>query len=76
MIDYEAIADAVLGTCQTEAAIIDRYDLVDSTDELLDRLLDFGVETCLGCGWWVESGDMVEAEHGDMVCSDCGRGHV
>lgn len=40
-------------------------------EDVEEVLLDHNVETCPGCGWWVDSSEMMEAEHGDMVCSDC-----
>lgn len=70
---WRRVADAALGTCDGEQTLAERQGFSVDDEEVMDRLLDFGVERCPGCGWWTESSVMVEAEHGDMICEDCVR---
>jgi hypothetical protein len=53
---------------------------MDSRDfdvnEIEDQLLDLNLERCAGCGWWVESGELVPSdddEKSDLTgcCQDC-----
>ena len=44
-----------------------------SDAKIKDRALDLGIEKCLGCGWWAETGEMLptDAEEPDGHCANC-----
>ena len=52
-----------LGTCQSTAALATKYGVPE--DEVNDLILDFEIETCHECGWWVESGELIGNEDSD-----------
>lgn len=70
-VDWGKLAQDALGTTDSDGSIVERNELDVDEDDVADHFLDHGVERCVGCGWWVESSSMQEAEHGDMVCEDC-----
>lgn len=63
--DWAKIAQSTVGTADSEAAIADRHDV--NVDDVVERLLDFNVETCPGCGWWVESHELADND----TCDGC-----
>lgn len=66
-IDWDAIAHAVQGTCDSLAAIAEKYDVAeDIIDENLDEA---GVTSCAGCGWWYETSELDEESY---CYADCG----
>jgi hypothetical protein len=66
-IDWQEIADAVLGTCMSETDIIERYELDGDEYDLGAKLSECGVELCADCNWWAESSEM----NCDFLCADC-----
>lgn len=70
-VTWEAVADYALGTCDSPAAIAQCFDMPE--EDVEERLLDFSVEPCEGCGWWSESSDLAE-EGAEGFCSDCRPG--
>lgn len=69
--DWNRIADAALGSCTSVSQLADQFEVDE--DEVEERLLDLNVEVCPMCGWWVDSGELIEDDHddGDPVCDDC-----
>jgi hypothetical protein len=65
------IASAVEGTCMTVGAMVERYDLDISDDDLEDELLTAGIECCPGCGWWMESCELVDEDGEAGACDQC-----
>lgn len=63
--DWEAIAEAVEGTCDSLAVIADKYEVPE--EDIDGCLSDVGTESCAVCGWWWGSGDVDE----NFVCIDC-----
>ena len=64
------IYDFVIGSCCGETEIAERFDL--DIDDVLEVLLDVNIESCSGCGWWFDCGELVD-EEGDLTgyCQDC-----
>jgi len=63
---WAKVAGHALGTCDSPAALSDRFDV--SVEDVEDRLLDWNVETCPACGWWVDSAELAEDEE---RCDGC-----
>jgi hypothetical protein len=66
-IDWEKIAAEVRGTCLSESAIIEKYDLDADEEEVIERLLDHETERCQDCEWWHE----VCMLNDDQQCDSC-----
>ena len=62
---------ALRGTCETLGAFIERKELDIAPDELEDLLLDVSTECCSGCGWWMESSDLVDEDDEPCQCAQC-----
>ena len=64
------IAEYLVGTCESIDTGLEMVDLnpddFDITD-VEDAILDYNVETCPGCGWWFEGGELNDGEG----CDDC-----
>jgi hypothetical protein len=60
------------GTCHGPDEAIEHFELECDSSDLQDRLLDINIELCSGCGWWFESGELMD-EYGeqDGFCIDC-----
>lgn len=70
----DTLKHALLGTCATLDAVLERLEIDSPVEEAEDRLLDgaMAVECCAGCGWWHESALMeVSEEHQGPVCQEC-----
>lgn len=50
-----------------------RYNIPDDPDQLVEELLDQGIEQCPGCGTWVESGEVIwDSNYDEIVgCDAC-----
>ena len=59
MSDIADIGYYALGTCKSEAAIAEHFDIDE--DDVPELLLDANVERCPGCDWWHEAGELVSA---------------
>lgn len=60
----------VVGTCLSVVAIAAKYGIPE--DEVEERLLDEGIETCIGCGWWFEVSELVdENDENPGYCDEC-----
>lgn len=70
--DYPALADSLLGTHGYPETVLERHGALEvDEDEIDEHLLDHGIEKCPQCGWWVESGEVVD-EDGEIVpCGSC-----
>lgn len=59
------------GTCMSIETAVERLELDPSID-WEDEMLTAGMELCLGCGWWMESSELVHEDEEDTgYCSDC-----
>lgn len=68
---WDKIYNYLEGTCNSPAQAVDYFDLKCSPEEVEEKMLDMGIEICPGCGWWVESGELVD-ENGEVVfCENC-----
>jgi len=71
----EKVADSVIGTCESLQKhieiIVDDYDVHITEDELRDKLLEKNVEECFGCGWWVQSDELIDEDDNVVGCHDC-----
>jgi len=67
----DRLIDEVLGSCSTLDILLDRLDLIISVEEAEEYLLDHGVESCPFCGWWVESGELVDEYGEPSGCEQC-----
>lgn len=65
------LSDYLQGTCITIAQAVESLELDESID-WEDEMLSAGVEVCLSCGWWHESGELVHDDDEDTgICGDC-----
>lgn len=68
------LAGSLQGTCDSIQIAIERMNLDPDdfeVDEVEAQVCEHGVERCEGCGWWHESGELVN-EAGDVVgCDQC-----
>jgi hypothetical protein len=62
------IADLAEGTCKSESELADKFEVDE--DQVIEACLDFGIERCMGCGWWCESGELEEVDN-EFYCGDC-----
>lgn len=74
MINWQEIADYAQGTCHSTAAIASTFELSDADEaDLQDKLLDYDLELCTQCGWWIETCEMAE-DADEPTCLDCFAG--
>jgi hypothetical protein len=69
----DKIHQDLLGTCESLSKYQDEYSEIE-TDDLEEALMEFNVERCAGCGWWYESGDLVDEDLNEETtgyCADC-----
>src|SRR5262245_45587396 len=64
------------GTCDgidraLESLGLNPVDYAD--DEVEDQLCGAGLELCPGCGWWFESGELIDDDNEVVGCEDCRR---
>ena len=73
--DMQRIKDALLGTCDSVTAVLERLEIDADENDVEDKLLDGNpsVEECKVCNWWFESCDLVceEDENQNGTCDDC-----
>ncbi len=70
----KVIADDLDGTCDTIDSMLEKYERNFEIDELEAELcIEFGLERCQGCDWWMESGllDGGENDEWEGYCDDC-----
>lgn len=67
----EKIKFELLGTCESVGHYIDRLNLDLSDDDLEDEMLTANIETCPHCGWWMESGDLLDDDGNVVGCDQC-----
>lgn len=66
MADWHEIGETVLGTAMNLPQIAERFDVDE--DDIEGNLSEIaGIETCAGCGYWVEGSSLDEGEY----CEDC-----
>lgn len=66
------VAAWAIGTAESPAALVERFDLDVGPGELEDLLIDWNIEICIYCGYWVDCGDLDEDDDtGDLMCQDC-----
>jgi hypothetical protein len=63
------MARHAVGTAESPAVLAQRFDVDD--EDVEEILADFNVETCPGCGWWVDSGELADEDGGDQPCESC-----
>jgi len=70
--DYrDQLLNYLQGTCQSLDAAVEFLEL-DPVVDWEDEMLSAGMELCLGCGWWHESGELVHEDEADTgYCEDC-----
>lgn len=75
-VQKEDLALDAQGTLLSEAQLLERSGLVDiiTEDEVLEILLDEGVERCPECDWWVYSWELVDEDGNETACENCRLG--
>lgn len=69
--EREKLSYYLEGTCQSLDNAIERLEL-DPDVDWEDEMLSANMETCLGCGWWHSSGDLVHENEEDIgYCDQC-----
>lgn len=67
----EQLASYLEGTCQTIDSAVEHLEL-DPEVDWEDEMLTAGMEPCLGCGWWMESSELVHEDEEDTgYCDQC-----
>jgi Na+-translocating ferredoxin:NAD+ oxidoreductase RNF subunit RnfB len=67
----ETLAKYLEGTCMSIETAIEHLELDPSID-WEDEMLTASMELCLGCGWWMESSELVHEDEEDTgYCDDC-----
>ncbi|KKN29328.1 hypothetical protein LCGC14_0845380 [marine sediment metagenome] len=73
--DYQRdqIVEHFLGTCNNVFTAEDVFDFEITPEDTEEALLDRNVEACQGCGWWFESGELVDPDDEEIIgyCEDC-----
>lgn len=71
----EELARHLEGTCLSLDTAIERLELdtpLYAGIDWEDEMLTFGMELCLGCGWWMESCELVHERDEDTgYCDQC-----
>lgn len=62
------VADALDGTADFIETVLERLDIEADVNDVEDRVLDFNIERCPGCDWWMESALL---DNDDGCCDDC-----
>jgi len=80
------IHEALEGSCKTTDAVLEQLELdveAYQDDDVIFKMLDLNLECCSGCGWWMESCELVpdEQEEGDDdalvgLCLQCRKEKV
>jgi DNA-directed RNA polymerase subunit RPC12/RpoP len=63
------VVDRVAHQGDGMAWAMNQFDL--EVDEVEDIMLDANYERCPGCGWFVECGELVDADDAERECSNC-----
>lgn len=72
--EREELVHYLRGTCHTLGMAIESLEL-DPDWDWDDEILTANLETCLGCGWWHDSGELVHENDEDIgFCDDCKEG--
>lgn len=59
------------GTANTPYGAIVRFDLDMTEDEVIEAMLDRNLEPCPICGWWMESGELINDDLAVVGCQQC-----
>jgi len=69
--DWNKVYQYLEGTCRTPQNAIDYFDLKCTPEEVIDAMLDCNLEMCPGCGWWVESSELIDENDNQVECENC-----
>lgn len=69
-IALKKLANSLEGTCDTLDRHVEKLDLEKCNFDEGD-LLEFNIEPCSGCGWWMESSELVNEDSEVVGCSQC-----
>ena len=61
------MARYAVGTADGPGELAERFDVDE--DDVEEILADLNVETCPGCGWWVESGELADENGDEQHCT-------
>ena len=70
------IVEYMKGTTKNEDDVIDWFELnltfpkIEEYD-ITEIMLEFGLERCPGCGWWVNSFELIDEESEEKLCDSC-----
>jgi len=67
----ENVLSYLEGTCNSIEAAIERFDLDASVEEIESYTLDNNLECCPGCGWWMESHELIDEDDNVVGCDQC-----
>jgi len=69
----ERISEDLIGTCNTIESVMEIL-MIDEKhkEEVESRIEECDIELCNGCGWWVETYDLINDENEqENTCSNC-----
>lgn len=67
----DRLADYLEGTCMSLETAVEYLEF-DPNIDWEDEMLTANMETCLGCGWWMESSELIHEDNENTgYCEDC-----
>ena len=68
---WDKVYSYLIDSCYTPSQAIEYFDLDCTPEDVEEKMLDYGIEICPGCGWWVESGELVDDDGNLILCENC-----
>ena len=69
--DLRKIAEELEGTCDIIPSVLEKLDIEADTSDVESDLLDFNLERCPCCGWWMESWELIDEDGNEVGCEQC-----
>lgn len=67
------VIEKLEGTCKSLDYIIEYFDLEISIDDLENQLLDYNVERCEICDYWITDLGELDEDTNKVMCWSCSR---
>jgi len=69
--ELQQVSDELEGTCRSVESVLEQLGLAADPTEVEDQLVDLNLELCPGCGWWMESSELIDANDNVVGCDQC-----